>query len=155
MGFVHEWITVGPRPSRPGKSPTLVGVWEQVGMLHRTSGVPVPWPEGSPNASVREFFAFFEDGTFRFARFFAGANVRFDEGSREFVSDEEAESGLSGTWRLFGTVLTEEYTNRDGQPARQSVQLGSITDEQFVIEEKTPIPGFVLSVVYRRFRGKG
>ena len=53
--------------SAHSKSP-LVGVWEQVGTLHPTLGTPIPWPKDSLNASVREFFCFFDDGAFRFFR---------------------------------------------------------------------------------------
>jgi hypothetical protein len=130
----------------------LLGAWEQVGMLHPTQGKPVPWPPGSPNASVREFFCFFEDGTFRFYRFLKSAQVKsFDVAKRELVYDGHLDKLLDGKWRHEGDQLIQGYANRQGQLVDQAVKLGSVTPQQFVIEEPTPIPGFTLRIVYARF----
>jgi hypothetical protein len=128
----------------------LVGLWEQAGMLHPTRGVPVPWPEGSLNASVREFFRFFEDGTFLFGRFLAGAEVSFDEARRRFVCAGHTDTVLGGRWRLEGSCLVEEFPTPGGPPQVRRVELGEVSDERFVVNEHTPLPGFVLRVVYRK-----
>jgi hypothetical protein len=128
----------------------LVGAWEQIGMLHPTQGKPVAWPAGSANASVREFFCFFEDGTFRFYRFLASAQVTsFDVARRELVYDGHLDKLLDGTWRHEGDQLVQGYANRQGQAVEQAVKLSSVTAQQFVIDE--PTPGFTLHIVYARF----
>jgi hypothetical protein len=133
------------------KSP-LVGVWEQVGTLHPTLGTPIPWPKDSLNASVREFFCFFEDGTFRVFRFLSTADVQsFDPATREFRFEGKLDSRLEGTWRLEGARLVQTYVNRDGLRIDHPVQLGAFEPERFVVQEATPIPDFTLSVVYERY----
>lgn len=142
MGFFSKLF--GKAEATPPAQP-LVGLWEQVGMLNPKTGEQVAWPKGSPNASVREFLWLFEDGMLKFGRFLADAKVEFDAAGRRFVCEKGVDKLVTGTWCLEQGTLYETF---GGQ--QQPVHLGEITKKRFIVEEKTPIPNFVLKVVYER-----
>jgi hypothetical protein len=133
------------RAEKKSQAEILVGLWEQVGMIDPSRGVLVPWPKGSANASIREFFWFFEDGSFQFGRFLADAQVGFDAAARRFVCEKGIDKILTGSWKVEEGRLVQAFK---GQVL--SVQLGEVSNARFLIEEKTPIPTFVLRVVYER-----
>ncbi len=134
-------------------SKRLIGLWEQVGRLHPVLAEPVAWQVGSLNASVREYFRFFEDGSFLFGRFLRDAIVSFDESKREFVCDGHTDKILHGIWRIEGTRLMEEFPMEGQPPESRAVELGALSDDRFVMNEQTPIPTLFFKSSIKRCRG--
>lgn len=129
---------------------SIVGLWEQAGLLDPDSGTPICWPEGTMNSKWRDFLCFLDDGTFIYARFPVEKEVKFNRSQKKFLNVKEAKEISLGKYQLNGNIMTQEYTNKEGELVKDLVTIGEISERHFTVEAEPPGAGFIVRAIYHK-----